>query len=146
MAGFEEHAVMSFITGNGNMCSTHILRKPKWRYWISLSFFLPNAHHFPSLFRFAKKWRGSDERWENGVGWISRELPHSVLNCEFLYIAKIIVTANCQTFVWQILQPRHYLLQLIQLCALSLKKTPKLFAIFSHIIYRTKLPYAWHRQ
>ena len=57
-----------------------------------------------------------------------------MLNCEFLYIAKMIVTANCQTFVWQILQPRHYLLQLIQLCALSLKKT-RSFLLFSAILF-----------
>ena len=57
------------------------------------------------------------------------------------YIAKIIVTANCQTFVWQILQPRHYLLQLIQLCALSLKKKPEAFCYFQpyYLSYKTTI-------
>ena len=52
MAGFEEHAVMSFITKYVFDAYFEEAQMALLNFFV---LFLPNAHHFPSLFRFAKK-------------------------------------------------------------------------------------------
>ena len=106
-------------------------------------FFLPNAHHFPSLFRFAKKWRGSQTSIGRMV--LGESLESCSIQCStvsFIYCKNNRYSQLSNICLADSTAPSLFIAINSIMRAFPEKKNPKLFAFFSHIIYRTKLPYA----